>query len=56
MGNSLKKDASNEEINEDIPFEFKDPDNSTNAEMEIGFAPLHFSNSLGHSDELPEIF
>ena len=24
--------------------------------MEIGFAPLNLSNSLGHSNELPEIF
>ena len=44
LGNSLKQDASNEEINEDIPFEFKDPDNPTNAKMEIGFAPLNLSN------------
>ena len=43
LGNSLKQDASNEEINEDIPFEFKDLKNPTNAEMEIGFAPLNLS-------------
>ena len=56
MGNSLKQDASNEEINKNIPFEFKDPDNPTDAEMEIGFAPLNLSNFPRHSDELPEIF
>ena len=56
LGNSLKQDASNEEINEDIPFEFKDPDNPTGAEVEIGFAPLNLSNFPGHSNELLEIF
>ena len=41
--NRLKQDASNEEINEDIPFEFKDLDNMTTTEMEIGFSPLDLS-------------
>ena len=45
-----------EEVCEDPPFEFKDPDNSTTIEMKIGFAPLDLSNFLGYSDELPEIF
>ena len=56
LGNILKQDVPNEEINEDTPFEFKDPGNSTEVEMEITFAPLNLSNFPGRLDELPEIF
>ena len=35
-------DQEHEEVNEDAPFEFKDPDNPIATEMKIGFAPLDF--------------
>ena len=49
-------DQEHEEVNEDAPFEFKDPDNPTATEMEIGFAPLDLSKFPGYSDELSETF
>ena len=48
LRNILKQDFPNEEINEDTPFELKDPDNPTDLEMKIVFTPLNFSNILGH--------
>ena len=56
LGNIPKQDVPNEEINEDITFEFKDLDNPIDAEMEIGFAPLNLSNFLRHSDDTRDIF
>ena len=43
LGNSQTQDGSSEGIKEDIPFEFKDPDNPTVAEMEVYFTPLDLS-------------
>ena len=40
FGNGQEQDGSNEEVNEDPTFEFKDPDNTTATEMEVYFAPL----------------
>ena len=56
LGNTQTQDDSREGIKDDIPFEFKDPDNSDATEMEIGFNPLDLSNFPGYSDELPEAF
>ena len=39
---------SSEEIKYYIPFEFKEPDNPTTTEMEIGFAPLDLSSFPGY--------
>ena len=38
-----------------IPFEFKDLDNLTTTNMEIGFT-LDLSGFPGYSDELPKVF
>ena len=53
---SQTQENSRKGIKDDIPFEFKDPDNPMAIEIEIGFAPLDLSNFPGYSDELPEAF
>ena len=55
MGSSQAQDDSSKGFKDDIPFEFKDPDNSTAVEMEIGFAPLDLSDLQEYSNELPEV-
>ena len=50
--NQTQVDSSNI-IKDDIPFEFKDPDNPTTTKMEIGFAPLDLSGFPRYSDDLP---
>ena len=55
LGSSQTLDDSSKGIKDDIPFEFKDPDNPTATKMEIGFA-LDLSDFPGYSDELPEAF
>ena len=53
LRNSEIQDGPSEGIEEDIPFEFKDPDNPTVAEMEVYFALLDLSKFPGYSDGLP---
>ena len=53
LGNSKTQDGSSEGIEDDIPFEFKDPDNPTTTKMEISFTPLDLSYFPRYSDELP---
>ena len=56
LGSSRTWDELSEGIKDDIPFDFKDPDNLTSIEMEIGFTPLDLSYIPGYSDELPDMF
>ena len=53
MGNNQAQDGSSEGIEDDIPFEFKDPGNPTVAKMEVYFASLDISKFLGYLDGLP---
>ena len=53
LGSSQTKDDSSNGIKDDIPFEFKDPDNPTTTKMEIGFAPLDLSGFPRYSEDLP---
>ena len=50
------QDDSREGTKDDIPFEFKHPDNPTATEMDIGFFPLDLLAFLGYSYELLEVF
>ena len=52
LGNSQIQDGSSGGINKDIPFECKDPDNPTVAEMEVQFAPLNLTKFPGYSYRL----
>ena len=56
LGSNQTQGDSSEGIKDDIAFEFKDPNNPTTTEMEIGFAPLDLSSFPGYSDELPNLF
>ena len=53
MGSNQTQVDSSNEIKDDIPFEFKDPDNPTTTKMEIGFSPLDLSGFPRYSDDLP---
>ena len=55
LGRNQTQDDSSNIINDDILFEFKDPDNPTTTEIEIGFDPLDLSDFPGYSDELPKV-
>ena len=56
LGKIQTQDDAREGTTYDIPFEFKDPDNLTATEMEIGFTPLDLSSFPGYSHELPKAF
>ena len=56
LGKIHTQDDWREGTNDDIPFEFKYPDNPTTAKMEIGFSPLDLLAFLGYSYELLEAF
>ena len=56
LGSIQTKEDSSKGIKDDIPFEFKDPDNPTTTKMEIGFSPLDLSDFPRYSYQLPKVF
>ena len=52
LGSSQIEEDSSKGIKDDIPFEFKDPDNPTTTKMEIGFSRLDLSGFLVYPYEL----
>ena len=53
MGNNHTQDGSSKGIEDDIPIEFKDPDNPTVAKKEIYFVLLDLSQFPSYSNRLP---
>ena len=48
LGSIQTKEDSSKGIKDDIPFEFKDPDNPTVTEMEVYFTLLDLSHFPGY--------